>query len=221
MLLNLAIAQSDTSEFKSTGFIDLNAYYDTRNQADVNLNLFGTISKRISYFSLTNITGETRNFETNVYFSEQNLIVQPITNIPIKLVTQGVIRSGNSNDMLRFGGRWDLTKTKSMATFFEKINFNYFFTCFVVQGLQGDGVSWIPQIEHVYQLKLFNNRVYIRGFIDQNFTRNEQKKIHLVTEHQLGFRLIKGLYVVGEYRINEYLESHQGLGFGLEYKISL
>ena len=81
-------------------------------------------------------------------------------------------------------------------------------------------------IEHVYRIniakKKLDRRIYISGFIDQNFNYNGRGGLSFkwVTEHQLGVRIIDELYAILEYRINDfYPKDNYGLGYGLEYKI--
>ena len=86
-------------------------------------------------------------------------------------------------------------------------------------------VKYMTAIEHVYRInvlpKVFKNRVYLGGFADQNFIYNNNKlSFKWVSEHQLGIRVLDQLYLVLEYRINDFLPTdNYGLGYGLEYKI--
>jgi len=41
-----------------------------------------------------------------------------------------------------------------------------------------------------------------------------------VTEHQLGYKIYNNLFIVLEYRVNDFFEKENyGLGYGLEYKV--
>jgi len=213
------LAQADSVRAKPSGFIDFNGYYDTRKQTDFNINILAILPHNFSYFSLTNYNGSSNTSDVESFYTEQNLIWKPFKNVPIKLDLQGVLKSGDSNDALRFGPRFQMTKIKPWKAFFEKINFNYFVTTFLIQGNQGAGIQWMSQIEHVYKLNLFKRRVYLGGFADQNFQFDQSQKIKWVTEHQLGVRIIREFYFVTEFRVNHYLEDDTGLGVGFEYKI--
>ena len=81
-------------------------------------------------------------------------------------------------------------------------------------------------IEHVYRINIapgkLGNRLYLAGFIDQNFNYldNGGLAFKYVSEHQLGLRLIDQFYAVMEFRINDFLpDENYGLGYGLQYKI--
>ena len=68
---------------------------------------------------------------------------------------------------------------------------------------------WLAQIEHFYRLNLFNGRMYLAAFADQDVYYDSKKPFVFVTEHQLGLRLVDQFYVVVEYRLNEYLPTQK------------
>lgn len=213
-------AQSDSVEIEPTGFIDLNAYYDTRNEIDANINLFSTLGQHLSYFSFINFSGHSNALDTDGYYSEQNLIYQPFLKVPIKIDLQGVFKSGSANDLVRIGLRWQLTKTKLWSDFFNKIGFNYFVTLFGSQMTFDKEHSWLPQLQHVYRFNFLKGRIYLGGFIDQNLNLFTSDRMTYVSEHQLGIRVFKSFYLVSEYRYNDFLTRKSGLGIGAEYKIN-
>ena len=211
--------QKSNNDFKRAGYIDFNGYYDTRNHPTFTINMFAKISNKVNYFSLTNYDGIANKNDLNGLYSEQNVLWQPSNKWPFLLDVQGVIRSGINNDAIRVGPRWLVSKTKYLSVFFKKLNFTYFVTPFIGEVGFQNGFRWMTQIEHVYKIRLWKNRIYLGGFIDQNFLVNNSKKVSLVTEHQIGIRIIDELFLISEYRINQYLNDEMGWGFGLEYKI--
>lgn len=213
-------AQKDSSAFKPKGFIDLNAYYDSRNQVDANINILSVVGRHLSYFSFTNFNGHNTAYDSDSFYSEQNLIYQPAVDVPIKITLQGVVRSGIQNDVLRIGSRWDVSRSPWWSDFFRKINLTYFFTTYVAQVDGTNGMGWLPQIEHFFQLELFKSRVYIRGFMDHNLNWFDSATDKIVTEHQVGIKILNGFYAVAEYRYNDYLQEKHGVGLGLEYIIN-
>ena len=220
----------DTTEIKQAkhvnkGFLDFNGYYDTREFSVMTLNLLAVLPHRFQYFSLTNFQGPTRTSDLSNYYSEQNVRWNFMKNIPLDFTSQWVLKSGINNDVLKFGFRWSLHKSKGLRNFFKKLNLSYSINPFFIQFAQNKQTQYLTQIEHVYKLKILptvlNDRIYIGGFIDQNFLSDNNKvMMKFVTEHQLGLRIIDQLYAVLEFRINEYLPNdNYGFGYGLEYKI--
>ena len=112
VLCQLSYAQNDSTKFETKGFLDFNAYYDTREQADFNLNILAILPHNFSYFSLTNYVGNTNTADVSGFYTEQNIIWNPLKSVPIKLDLQAVFKSGDANDALRFGPRFQITKIK-------------------------------------------------------------------------------------------------------------
>lgn len=203
-----------------SGFIDFNAYYDTRDYSVLTYNILANLPHRIQYFSLTNFQGNEKNSDVAGFYAEHNLRYALGEQSPLDATVQYVTRSGSKNDNIRFGARLSFHKLKMFSSKMKKWKVSYSINPMFLEY----GVSQIPKyatvIEHVYKILMLNNRMYIGGFADQNFvTINGSTKTFWVTEHQLGYRLIDQLYLVAEYRVNEFQNKNTGLGFGVEYKI--
>ena len=128
-------------------------------------------------------------------------------------------RSGEANDLHRLGAIWRISNTPVLTRFFSRISMFYMVA---VQGYQFDSVAepgWRWQLGHVYRIGLFarsrGDRAYLAGFMDHNLwvggdeTRPWASRI--VTEHQLGVRVVGGLHVVAEYPFAD-VDSRPGAG---------
>lgn len=206
--------------------MDFNGYYDSREFSVLTFNLLANLPNRFQYFSLTNFQGNSKDADLNGYFSEQNVRWNMIDNTPFDLTAQWVTRSGQTNDLLRFGFRLRLSSLKWLSAWLKKMNVFYFFNVHAIEFRNNDATDYFTQLEHVYNIKilpkLLDNRVYFGGFADQAFHYHNGKKItfNWVSEHQLGVRLWPAFYAVAEYRINDWLPKDRfGWGYGLEYKV--
>ncbi|WP_114780630.1 hypothetical protein [Botryobacter ruber] len=211
----------------STGFLDFNGYYDTREFSVYTLNIFSQLPKRFEYFSLTNFQGDKKTADLDNFYTEQNVRWKPVPKIPIDLTAQWIIRSGTGNDNAFLGILWKPGDMAALAPVFKSINLYYFANLHIVRLSEHTGVKFFRQLEHVYKLnilpKLLDNRVYIGGFADQNVEYHDNGKVSFnwVTEHQLGVMVLKQFYVVVEYRINEFSPTEKsGVGYGLQYVIN-
>jgi len=123
--MELYAQSSDLENSTSSGFIDFNEYYDSRNYSEATINSLASIpNSRFYYFSLTNSTEQEQNSDLSGFYSEQNMLY-----------------------------------------------------------------------------------------------RKDSMQINWVSEHQVGLRLINQLYLISEFRINEYVQESTGIGFGFEYKL--
>ena len=81
------------------------------------------------------------------------------------------------------------------------------------------------QLEHVFRLGMpyISDKLYIAGFIDHTFNQRLADNLPespIVAEVQLGYRIYENLYLIAEYRINEYRRSDvNNLAVGIEYKL--
>jgi nucleoside-specific outer membrane channel protein Tsx len=81
------------------------------------------------------------------------------------------------------------------------------------------------QAEHVFMVKFpyISDRLYFSGFADHTFNSTVPPGVPsnpIVGEAQLGFRLVENLYVMTEFRLNEYrVGNEQNQATGFEYKI--
>lgn len=226
--LNGIVANGQPTEEKSTisGFIDFNLYYDTRDFSVLTYNILANLPKRLQYFSLTNYQSLDRSFDLNSFYAEHNLRWAIHANKPLDLTMQYVIRDGEDNDDFRLGLRWRMNHAAKLSPFFKKMNFSYSVNPMFVQFRRNTPINYMTIIEHVYRIgiapKKLNKRLYIGGFVDQNFEYHGQGGVSFnwVSEHQLGLRIVDELYLVLEYRINDFYPSENyGLGYGVEYKV--
>lgn len=221
LLASLDIAAQVTEKHDITGFVDFNMYYDSREFNVMTINILGRLPNRFQYFSLTNYLGADESLDLANFYSEQNIRWQITKKSPLDLTLQYVMRQGSSNDDFRIGMRWRLSDTPKFQGFFKKLNMSYSVNPMVFQLRAHSETKYMTQIEHVYRIRIHKDRIYLGGFADQNFIYNNGKvAFKWVTEHQLGARIIDQLYVVAEFKINDFLASdNTGLGLGLEYVI--
>ena len=205
---------------KASGFLDFNAYYDSRNYAVLTYNLFAKLPSGIQYFSLTNYQGSENNSDLSVYYSEHNLRYPMLKDIPIDATYQYVGRTGLKNDKHRLGIRLRLHGIKHLKNKFNQWRIKYSVNPMFVEFGTANEPKYATIIEHVYHVKFFKNYLYLAGFADQNFISTSSGiETSWVTEHQLGFRIKNEFYAVLEYRINEFDSQPTGLGIGIEYKV--
>ena len=213
----------------SGGFIDANVYpylSDVNNDNVISINAFAKLSNRFSYFSLINLGNEEDEdalSELNTFYTEQNIRWQVSKGSPLDLTLQMNFRSGDDNDRHRLGFRWRINDTQLFKAAFKAINLNWSINFHLKQF---DNVSEdIWQMEHVFRMTFptLTNRLYLAGFIDHTFNENLSDKMPsnpMVGEVQLGFRLIENLFLVAEYRVNEYRRADvNNMALGLEYLI--
>ncbi|WP_339710366.1 hypothetical protein [uncultured Kriegella sp.] len=209
-----------------SGFVDFNFYYDTREFSVLTYNILANLPKRFQYFSLTNYQSSNESFDLNSVYAEHNVRWALHKSKPIDLTLQYVMRGGDDNDDFRLGFRWRAHAAKKLFSFFKKLNSSYSINPMFIQFRRNAIPKYMTIIEHVYKIniapKALDRRIYIGGFIDQNFQYDGRGGLSFkwVTEHQLGLRIIDELYAILEYRINDFFtEDSYGLGYGLEYKI--
>lgn len=212
-----------------TGFLDFNFYpylSDVDNDSVFTLNIFAKLPNRFSYFSLLNIANQAEQSEfkdTTSFYTEQNIRWQVTATAPIDLTVQYNMRTGEDNDRLRFGFRWRLDDSQWLKPFFDGIHLSYSINFHLLQ--VDDVDADVVQAEHVFLLKFpyLSDRLYLAGFIDHTFNEDLADSIPnnpMVGEAQLGWRMIENLYLISEYRLNQYRRSDvNNLGVGLQYKI--
>ena len=221
------IAQNEVEKEKPkvTGFVDFNGYYDTRDFSVLTYNILANMN-RLQYFSLTNYKSAKGSFDLENTYAEHNLRWKLSKTSPLDVTMQYVLRGGADNDDYRLGIRARLNAIPKVRYFFKKLNMRYSINPMFIQFRRNSKTKYMSIIEHVYRIniapKKLNNRLYLGGFIDQNFNYLEEGGLAFkyVSEHQLGIRLIDQFYAVLEFRINDFLpDDNYGLGYGLEYKI--
>lgn len=222
MLVNDVFGQKSIS---NSGFLDFNAYHDTRGFNVLTINILAKLPHRFQYFSLTNYQSKKKTTDLETFYAEHNVRWGIGDEVPLDLTYQYVVRKGPGNDDHRLGLRWRLNNSPGLESFFEKINMTYSFNPMFLQFREKTRTKVMSTVEHVYKIKILpkklKNRIYIGGFIDQHFVYNSGRlSFNWVSEHQLGFRILDQFFAVAEYRINTSLESDKvGLGYGLEYKV--
>ena len=229
--LVMATAGVQAGEVKNSGggFLDFNFYpylSDVDNDNVFTLNIAASLPNRFSYFSLLNIGNQAQESEFNdtvSYYTEQNVRWQVTDTAPVDLTAQYNMRSGEDNDRLRLGFRWRLDDATFLKSAFDAIHLSYSINFHMLQIDDADEDIW--QMEHVFMLKFpfLTNRLYLAGFVDHTFNEELPESIPdnpMVGEAQLGMRLVENLYLVTEYRLNQYRRSDvNNLSAGFEYKI--
>lgn len=211
-------SKGQNDAFKKSGFIDLNYYYDTRNETDGTINLLLKTSSQLSYFGFVNFIGNQNELSTNSFYSEHNLRYGVTPSNQIQITIQHIMRNGESNDASRLGIRWSLFKHPAFKdSKLAKLVF-YSINPFIVEFGSQFEASYFTAIEHVYKITLIPNKLYIGGFGDQNFIPKKGVKANWVTEHQLGYRVYDDFHLIAEFRLNQYLEQEMGVGMGFQYK---
>lgn len=125
LLVSLNIFGQDIEKHHTTGFIDFNMYYDTRDFNVMTINILAKLPNRFQYFSLTNYLSDNESVDLANFYSEQNLRWQINKMSSLDLTLQYVMRQGSANDDLRFGVRWRLSDTRKLAGIFKKLNMSY------------------------------------------------------------------------------------------------
>lgn len=225
-----AVIPADSSElpaFERFGSIDLNGYYDTRDATTFTINSLAVLSERLTYFSFINyqqFSFADANDDFNDFYSEHMLYYSPIKALPFDLTAQAVLMGGARNDKLRLGINWRAHATPWLGEVLRKWNIRYSAAFHLVQlGYETplDDFSW--QIEHVWFIqilpKLSGNRIYVSGFADQTMGGDIARGV--ISETQLGLRIVDQLHAVAEYRYFGYFpeDIRHGVGLGLQYLI--
>ncbi|MGB1907437.1 MAG: hypothetical protein ACPHN3_08885 [Spongiibacter sp.] len=226
LLLCAAVAQGAPSQ---RGFLDFNLYpylSDASSDSVATLNVGAQLPQRLSLFMFINFynaPAEGELTETTTFYSEQTLKWQISDGSPFDLTVQSNLRSGEDNDRLRFGARWRFHDTPVIGELFKAIHLSYSINFHAIQIDERDESVW--QMEHAFRMGFpwLSERLYLGGFIDHTFNETLPEAIPanpMVAEAQLGWRLVEDLYLVAEYRLNQYRRSDvNNLALGLEYKI--
>ncbi|PCK07733.1 MAG: hypothetical protein COA42_12790 [Alteromonadaceae bacterium] len=211
------------------GFLDFNLYpylSDVDNDNVLTINIAAKLNNRFSYFSLTNFGSQSDQSELgdlNTFYTEQNIRWKTADKSPFDLTLQMNFRTGEDNDRHRFGVRWRLNDTEIFSSIFKRIHMSYSINLHAIQFDSED--ADVVQLEHVFKLKFpyLTDRLYLAGFIDHTFNQDLPANFPdspIVGEVQLGLQLIENLFVITEYRVNEYRRSDvNNLAAGIQYKI--
>lgn len=227
----------ETVESKSSpeggihGSVDMNYTMDTRDMNRFTLNTLLFLPYGFSYSNFFHLNSQMAvgggNFDVNDLYHEQNLWWAPYKPIPLDVATQLQFISGVNNDQVRFGLRWRISDTPWIKVLCEKI---HLFASVQYHPLQTDFNSspgWGQSLEYVYRMQImpqmFNDRLYIGGFVDHNLdfgTPAAGNNHNIVAETQLGFRAYGNLNAIIEYRYSDYDVKRQGIAFGAEYVVN-
>ena len=218
---------AEVPEFNRFGFIDLNGYYDTRDASTFTINYLAVLSEKLTYFSFINYQQfgfSDRNDDFNDFYSEHMLYYSPVKSLPFDLMMQGVFMGGKRNDKLRLAVNWRAHHSPWIGEILRQYNIKYSAAFHFAQfGYDAplDDFTW--QIEHVYSIQILpkqtGQRIYISGFADQTMGGDIARGV--ISETQLGVRLVDQLHAVAEYRYFGYFpeEFRHGLGIGLQYLV--
>ena len=75
-------------------------------------------------------------------------------------------------------------------------------------------MNWNKQFDSV-----LDGRFSAGGFLDLNFNAGPtQDDLVIITEHQVRFRLVEGMHLITEFRLNEFLADDFGIAPGIQYR---
>jgi len=211
------------------GFVDLNFYpflTDVKTDNVITINAANRFGNRFSYFSLSNFGSQHNSgsfSDIDTFYTEQNLRWQISKTAPLDLTIQSNIRSGVDNDRHRLGIRWRLNNTAFLASYFQKLNLSYSVNLHALQFDHEPGSVW--QLEHAFRINFprLSEGLYVAGFVDHTFNQSLTESLPdspIVAEVQVGYGVTSRLFLIAEYRINEYRRSDMNnLAVGFEYRI--
>lgn len=220
---------SSQEAFKASGMLDFNAYpylSDVDNDSVFTLNIASSLPGRFSYFSLLNLIDDADSglSDTVSYYTEQNIRWKISPSSPFDLTLQMNFRTGTDNDRHRLGVRWRLNDTPVLNDWLKAINLTWAVNLHAIQFDQQPGR--IFQLEHGFRMTFpyLTDRAYLAGFIDHTFNEELPESFPdnpIVSEVQFGYRVVENLFVVAEYRLNQYRRSDvNNLAVGLQYKLN-
>lgn len=194
------------------------------NDVDLSATINATLGRRLSYFSFINYRGVLDDGGVRMDRTEQTLRWSLNDELPIDLSLQGVIVDGDGNDDWQLGISWRADDTGFLKPILGRMHLSYRLTFHLYQISSPDDRFW--QMEHYFKMLFpgITDRLYLSGFLDQTFGLRDSPALPdhpVVTEIQLGLRLVDNFYAVSEYRINEYRPAAvHNLAAGIEYKFS-
>ena len=206
-------------------FGDLSLYPYRRmvdEDVDLTVTLNGNLPGRLSYFSYTNFTGLTNGRSAAFDRSEQNFRYAIADKLPIDINLQGIFGHFQNDDYWQMGLSWRVNDTPGMRDLFDRMHLVYRLTWQPWRFGPNSPGGW--GLEHFFRLSLptFSNGLYISGFVDQAFNEDLpdwMPRRPIVAEVQIGARVWKNFYAIGEYRINERRgDERYNFAAGLEYK---
>lgn len=215
--------ESDTAKHKTTGFLDFNYYWDTRQFNTLTINAGANLPHDIQYFQLTNFDSplddpgslsDLSGFYTEIHLrrpiAKDHPWLKPFD------TTWMYADGSTAGNVHRLGVRWRFHDTPGLIEYLfdEVLKFQYSLNFHLLES-DGSGI----QLEHVYRRFFFDKRIYIAGFADHNIDFDGSSS--WVAETQIGLRLIDQLHLVAEYRHKSFNAGRfkSGLGVGLQYVV--
>ena len=193
---------------------------DTDLTAVVNARLPG----RFSYFSFFNVRNVVHSGDAEFIRTEQTLRWAISKKLPLDLQGQAVIVNGSDNDIYQAGLSWRVHDTAAFSGLFDQIGLIYRFTVYPFRDWSGNSGAW--QLENFFRWRVpgTSRRLYVAGFLDMTFDADLPDTFPgspIVTEVQTGLRVFKELYVVVEFRNNDFrVGDERNIAAGIEYKFA-
>lgn len=124
---------------------------------------------------------------------------------------------GEGNSIGRFGVFWSpdtgwLTPKSGYLAGKFRLGVKYFPIETDGQGGQFS-FNWNKNFDNI-----LGERFSAGGFFDMNYDVGSSGDIKLVTEHQVRLRVIEGLHLISEFRVNEFLRDDFGIAPGIQYR---
>jgi hypothetical protein len=208
--------------------IDTNVYpYKSKveNDADLSFIINARLPARFSYFSYLNFSGATNSDSFGLTRSEQTIRWSVADELPIDLSLQSVLVDGPGNDFTQLGISWRGHNTPGLSEFFKRINLIYRLTFQLQRFGSSDDKAWQTEQYFMMTFPGLSKRLYLSGFIDQTYdlvVPDAMPKHPVVAEIQGGVRIWRQIYVVGEYRRNDFRVGRENnFAAGIEFKYAL
>ena len=80
------------------------------------------------------------------------------------------------------------------------------------RGMQAS-MNWNHQFKNI-----LDGRFSAGGFLDLNTQTGVNDDLVIVTEHQIRYRLLEGLHIITEFRLNQFLQDDFGIAPGIQYR---
>jgi len=227
VILSDQINVADAADKPSTsGIFDFNLYpylSDADNDTFFTLNIAAKFEDRFTYFGFINLSDDNGQYDADRYYSEQSIQWKINEDSPLDLTLQLNFRTGHHNNRQRLGIRWRLNDTSWMEDFFKSINLRYTINLHAIQFDHQDADIW--QLEHAFMMRFpgISEKLYLAGFMDHTFNEDLPSifpDAPIVGEAQLGYEVLDNLFIILEYRVNEYRRSQvSNVAAGIEYKV--
>jgi hypothetical protein len=209
-----------TAASVEAGFLAMDVHRDTRDRTMLTSRQLLIMPNHVTYFGLLNLftpLNTEENADLTDFYSEQNIQrnFSPATGLNLQIA----LTSGGDG-VARGALAWSPSNTPGLSSFFQKIRMRYHLYFHLLQVDFEPTPGWGWQIEHVYQIDLIPDWLYLNGFADQNFQYKGYgggDRQVWVYEHQLNLRLMEDLFAIAEIRHEAFLNPSTGYGLGVEY----